>query len=292
MKKKHTKLLFICIFCFVLQTIQSQTSPVENVLLTQVIRANDTSGGGIDGNFIELKNTGTNRIDANNIIVALFKNVSSPLISVLPDATFTIPIALGPGDVVFIKKTTAGFNNHIGSYFSEDDITDFSNDNDVIIITSSNGINAWTDRVDTFTKMVKNTCYVRKDFIKKNNKSFIQDEWTAFVDNRLDPDKALSAGGPERLHDDPLIRDLKDNRFDTSNLRIGIHNLGSTKFATFANPPTFSNGYPDRTRLMVVDKNFISMDTKNLQARSVIVKNNSTLFLLRGSLVITALCCF
>jgi|GEM_PF-2152435 len=286
MKKKYSKLLLICIFCFVYKTIQSQTSPVENVLLTQVIRADNASGGTIKGNFIELKNTGVTTIGTNKIIVALFKNVSGPLVGILPDATFTIPNPLGPGDVVSIKNTTATINA-FGPVFSNNNVTNFGNDNDLIIITSSSGINAWANRVDTFTKMVKNTCYVRNDFVKKNNKLYIPNEWTAFVDDSLDPDIPLSAGGPERLHDDPLIKDLNNSRFQTSNLRVGVHRLGSTKYQTFGTPAGFDNGYPDRSRLLVVDKFYATFDLNNIHARSVIIKNNSVFFVLRGSLIVT-----
>jgi len=285
--KKKSKLLLLCLFCFAFQAIQSQTSPVENVLLTQVIRADDPDSGGVKGNFIEFKNAGTTRVNPNNIIVALYKNPSGSLMGVVPDATYTINYVLEPGEVVFIKNPTSTFNNHTGPFFNVGNVTDFGNDNDVIIITSSSGTNAWADRVDTFTKIVKNTCYVRKDFVMNNNRSFIPNEWTAFVDNRLTPDRRLSAGGPRRLYNDPLIRDLKDRRYDTSNLRVGIHNLGPTETAVFGFPPTYSNGYPDRSRLMIVSMSYFSLDSKNLEARSVVVKNNSILNVISGSLIVT-----
>ena len=129
--------------------------------------------------------------------------------------------------------------------------------------------------VDVVSGITNNTSYVRNDEILTYNNTYTSSEWTAFVNDNLDPYRDLVAGGPERHPHDPLLSEI-ENANVTSNMRIGVHNVNPTNRTS----NNWDNGFPDRTRRVIIQENFNT--SSKLSARQLTVNNNSISTILSG----------
>ncbi|NIJ44601.1 hypothetical protein FHR24_001040 [Wenyingzhuangia heitensis] len=247
----------------------------ESAMITQVYHNSTTE------RWIEITNNSINKISSNTIIVALYKNTSGNQTGIAPAATYTVNRALNTGQSVIIKSSNSVLGNINETPITNNDITDFNNGNDILIITSETGTIAWENRFDVISGMLDNTSYVRNDNIATYNSTYTASEWTKFVDDALNPYQVLATGGPQR-HPNAPIRSEIDNANATSNIRLGVHNFGSTSRTGNA----WSNGFPDKSRTVTINENY-EYSSSNFTAKTLTVETGNKLTIDNNALIIT-----
>lgn len=251
------------------------TSLFENCKITQVYQ--NTKGE----KWIEVTNTGVSSIPTNTIILALYKDTSGDQTGVLPTATYKINKTLAAGESAIIKGSGSSLSNYNGVPLVDVDVTEFSGADDILIITDVTGTTAWVNRFDVIFGIEDDTSYVRNDEVLTYNTTYTPSEWTAFVNNNLDPYRDLANGGPERHPNAPLLSEVNNADAD-SNARIGIHNVGATSFTS----GSWNNGPPDRSRYVIIDENY-EENSNGLKARKLSVTGDNKLTLSNQALIVT-----
>ncbi len=232
-------------------------------LITQILQTSTDR-------VIEISNIHpTNSILANSIKLSLYNNTTGPQTDVIPDVTYTIPSGLAPGATILITNTGSSYSGLVN-----DNITNFSDANDILLLTHPkgfvNGSTSWNNRYETAFNINNTTSYVRTDQITSTNKDFETTEWVAFVDDNLDAYRDLGSGGPERHPHSPLISEITNANAE-SNLRIGVHRTNPTNRTSGG----WNNGFPDRTRRVVIAENF---ETSNkLSAKELTINSGNKL---------------
>ncbi|WP_159950943.1 MBG domain-containing protein [Polaribacter septentrionalilitoris] len=242
-------------------------------LITQILQTSTDR-------VIEISNIHpTNSILANSIKLSLYNNTTGPQTDVIPDVTYTIPSGLAPGATILITNTGSSYSGLVN-----DNITNFSDANDILLLTHPkgfvNGSTSWNNRYETAFNINNTTSYVRTDQITSTNKDFETTEWVAFVDDNLDAYRDLGSGGPERHPHSPLISEITNANAE-SNLRIGVHRTNPTNRTSGG----WNNGFPDRTRRVVIAENF---ETSNkLSAKELTINSGNKLTINNNLLVVT-----
>ncbi|WP_139957635.1 GEVED domain-containing protein [Flavicella sediminum] len=213
------------------------TSLYEAALFTQVYHY-DTSE-----RWIEITNTGTATIPTNTFIVALFKNKSGDQTGVSPTSTYLVNTALSAGQSVLLNSSNSILSNHLETPITDNNITDFDDANDILIITSETGTTAWENRFDVLSNISNNSSAVRSDEVLSYNNTYTASEWISFVDDDLVP-------YTERHPHAAVISEV-DNANSSANIRLGVHNLNETTRTSNA----WDNGYPDKSRSVVINQN-------------------------------------
>ncbi|QNM86738.1 choice-of-anchor J domain-containing protein [Polaribacter pectinis] len=237
--------------------------PSGTPLITQI---HQTSSNKI----IEITNIHpTNSILANSIKFSLFKNKTGDQTNITPDEIYTIPTDLNPGETILVSNTN---------------IIDIADSNDILLLTHPNGIatgiTAWKNRYDTTSNINNNTSYVRSDEISSTNKNFTTTEWIAFVDDALDPYRDAGSGGPERHPHDPLLSEITNANAE-SNMLLGKHRINPTN----RSGGSWSNGFPDRTRRVVIAENYSS--SQKLSAKKLTINSGNKLTITDNLLVVS-----
>ena len=236
------------------------------------------------GRVIEITNlSSTLSVPANKIVIGMFANKSGDQTKVIPDQTYTVSSALNSGQSAIISTgSLSGITlNSTAVQETTTSVTNFSDGDDMLILSISTDANSWANRKDVSESFANNTCYVRSDEITTGSTSFTGTNWIAFVDDSLDPHRAATSGGPERHPHDPLLSEIS-NPNSESNIQLGLHRAGITSRISDA----WSNGYPDRSRRVSIDEDYNHMSS-SLSARTLTVNNGSKLGVTNQALVVT-----
>ena len=221
----------------------------------------------------------TNTILGNSIKLSIFTDKSGDQTDIIPDAVYTVTSDLAAGASILITNSGSSYTGEVNAA-----ITNFSGANDIILLTHPNGISSGTtsykNRYEITYNINNTTSYVRTDEILSTNKDFTSTEWVAFVDDNLNPYRDLVSGGPQRHPHDPLISEINAANIE-SNLRIGVHRSGTTN--RIGN--TWNNGFPDRTRRVIIDENFET--SSKLSARQLTISAGNKLTINNNLLVVS-----
>ncbi|WP_158839074.1 PA14 domain-containing protein [Polaribacter sp. L3A8] len=250
-------------------------------MITQVYQSN------LD-NWIEITNIhSTNNIAANSIKVQLYNSKSGDQTGVSPNSTYTVNAVLTPGQSVLLGNLNNAITNINSSALRLDDtnITNFANADDIITLSSSNDANSYIHRYDIIEAFTDNTSYVRIDEIELPNITYTTNEWVAFIDNNIDAYQAGYGGdisSTKRHPQDPLISEIEDSNTQANTL-LGLHQIEKT--TTNANN-TWDNGYPDRSRYVVIDEDYNHTGSR-FSARKLDVNTFKELRITDNVLVVT-----
>ncbi len=231
--------------------------------------------------IIEITNIhATNTIQANTVKLSLYSNKTGAQTDVIPNTTFTITSALAPGESILITNTGSSFPGIVNA-----SLTSFEDANDILLLahpkSDISGQKDWKNRYDTNTTFNNNTSYIRTDEVTNVSKDFDSNQWVAYVDDALDPYNDLAVGGPERHPHDPLISEIATANSE-SNIKFGKHRFNPT----IRTGNSWSNGYPDRTRRVVISENF-EVSSERLKARKLTIDTNSKLTISNNLLIVT-----
>ncbi|WP_165733994.1 tandem-95 repeat protein [Polaribacter sp. 20A6] len=246
-----------------------------------------------DERWIEITNIGTTEIPANTINVQLFQNKTITELVTIPNInipSLKIGMPLAAGESVLIKNSGTTSLKNIGtsniivneSLTALDDVV-----NDVIILSSTTGITSWLNRYDVVSNIANKTSVVRIDERLTPNKDYNEEEWVVFVNDiiddvdYLDPYALLGSGGPERHPHDPLISEILNANQDANTL-LGLHRINITT----TDDGNWDNGFPDRSRFVVVDENYSHIGSR-LSARKLTVNASQKLAVTGNLLVVT-----
>ncbi|MEO9571706.1 MAG: GEVED domain-containing protein [Polaribacter sp.] len=243
----------------------------ESALISQVYNYNNVD------NWIEITNTNsTETIPANKIALALYKDKSGDQSNVTPDATYLVNSIINPQESILIKKPSSTITNVTGLEIENSAITDFNDNNDILIITKKTDATAWENRFDVVTNINNNSSLVRSDQVTIYNSSYTNTEWIEFVDDNL----STTTNPPERHPHAPLISEVI-NANATSNVKLGIHKINNTVIAN----DVWSNGYPDRSRNVLINQDLSFSD--KLSAKNLEVSSAFKLAIYNNLLVVT-----
>ena len=221
----------------------------------------------------------TNPILANTIRLALFNDTSGDQTGINPDVITSVTSALAPNSSILIINSGSTYSGIVNTQ-----ITNFSDSNDILLLTHPGSIsqtNSWKNRYETTFEIENNTSYVRTDEINNPETNFNINQWIRFVDENLDPDRSLENGGPERHPHAPLTSEIGSNANPESNTFFGLHRTGPTTMVS----GDWNNGFPDRSRRVIISQDFITDD--NINARALTIENGSKLTMNNSLLVVS-----
>ncbi|MDB2385268.1 Ig-like domain-containing protein [Polaribacter sp.] len=251
--------------------IEIDNSDFENAMITQAYH------NGTTDRFIEITNiNAVSTIVTDKLYLALYKDASGDQTNVLPTATLLINSSINAGESVLIKNASSTITNISGIIIDNAAITDFDGANDIIIITKEIGSTAWENRFDVVSNIPNNTSLVRSDEIEIYNKDYTASEWILFIDDDL----STTTNPPERHPHAPLISEIATANSD-ANIKLGVHKIDKTIRISNA----WSNGYPDRSRRVLVNEE-VSL-SERLSARKLEVADGANLVINNQLLVVT-----
>ena len=247
-------------------------------MITQVYQFNDER-------WIEITNISTtSSIPANQINVQMYINKTGGQTGISPDATFTIPVVLDAGQSFLFTKATNTITNINSSAWIigfEQFTGSIEGANDIITLSNTNDNTSWENRYDVIHTIKDKTSCVRIDEALAPNPNYTSDEWVVFIDDALNPYQLLGNGGVERHPHDPLISEIINSN-SKANTRLGLHRVNITTRTGNA----WNNGYPDRSRFVVVNEDYNHVSNR-LSARKLTINNNSKLAISNNLLVVT-----
>jgi len=242
-------------------------------LLTQILQTSSDK-------VIEITNIHpTNTILANSIKLSLYIDKDGDQTGIVPDIIYTVNSDLNPGETILITNSGSSYTGLV-----DNSITNFSDANDILLLTHPdgliNGTTSWKNRYETTFNIENNISYVRTDVVSNPNEIFTTSEWVIFVDDNLDPYRDLDSGGPERHPHAPLISEITNANI-TSNMRVGVHRLNPTN----RTGGSWNNGFPDRTRSVVIAEDFET--STQLNAKELTINSGNKLTINNNLLVVT-----
>ncbi|MGH1387659.1 lectin-like domain-containing protein [Kordia sp.] len=248
----------------------------KNLIISQVYHNGSNK-------VIEVTNISTSSITGGTTSIALYANMSGDQTGVLPTGVYTLVGDLNPNQSVLIETTGLSGVTINNSPIREvnDDVTAFDGGNDIIILTNSTDNTAWANRIDAVENISNISSLIRNDDVVEGNKTYNEIQWTAFVDDNLDPYRGAGSGGAERHPHDPLISEVNTSVSD-KNQGLGYHRTGTTVRSSSA----WSNGLPDRSRRVSVDEDY-EITSDNLSAKALTINNNSKLSITDNLIVVT-----
>lgn len=221
----------------------------------------------------------TNSILSSTIELSLFRNKTGAQTNIAPNNFFTIPNELAPGESILINNNTSAF---AGTKYNP--ITALIGANDILVLSHPksivSGINDWDNRYESAINLESDKIYVRNDEVTSTNSDFTESEWVVYVNEDLDPYRDVDLGGPERHPHAPLINEI-DTANPESNLKLGVHRTSPTLRIGNA----WSNGYPDRSRRVIIDEDFAS--TSILKAKELTINSGNKLTITNNLLVVS-----
>lgn len=251
------------------------TTPFEAAMITQVYHTE------LGERWIEITNKSETTIPTNTLILALFEDTSGDQTGVSPTDIYTVNTPLAAGASTLIKSSSSSINVSPITPLDNNAITVFDGGDDIIAIVSETGTIAWENRFDVVSNITDNTSFVRNDDVSNYNTTYTASEWTAFVNDNLNPYRDLDNGGPERHPNAPLLSEVTFAGA-TLNARLGVHNFGATTLSS----STWNNGTPDRSREVIISQNY--EETSNpIKARKLSVTNSNKLTLTNQLLVVS-----
>ena len=220
-------------------------------------------------------------ITGGNINVQLYSDVTrSDQSDVTPTATYTITTTLAAGQSALINHSDNVITHINGSSINEnnDALTIFNGGNDIITLSTSTDNTSWDNRYDVVKSIADNTSIVRIDETSTTNTEYTENEWVVFVDDAL----STIFNDFKRHPHAPLISEITSSN-TTANTYLGLHNIGAT---TTASSSTWDNGFPDRSRYVIIDQNY-KQQTNRLSARKLEVQGSNILSIDSQLLVVT-----
>ncbi|WP_347174421.1 GEVED domain-containing protein [Polaribacter uvawellassae] len=238
-------------------------SSFESALITQTYHSASTE------RWIEITNINTSKtIPTNTVVLALYKNKSGDQTGISPTSTFVINTTLTQGETVLIKSNSSTFSNIIGTVITNNDITDFDEENDILIVTKTTGTDAWENRFDVVSNIKSNASMVRTDKVITYNKNFNSAEWINFVDDNL----STTTNPPERHPHAPLLSEIT-NADNNANIKLGVHHTNSITRES----GTWNNGFPDRSRKVLINENLTTTSAINAYKLTITGANKLTI---------------
>ncbi|WP_159951932.1 T9SS type A sorting domain-containing protein [Polaribacter septentrionalilitoris] len=234
--------------------------------------------------WIEITNISTTEtVNPNLIKVQLYKDKTGDQSGILPDVFYTVTSSLAPGRSVLFRNSANAITNINSNAIVVDnnDLTDIAGADDIITLSSQSNSTSYDFRYDEITSVTDNTSFVRIDETLTANKNYTPSEWVVFIDDDLDPYRLLGAGGAERHPHDPLISEITGSNTNANTL-LGLHRIDITTRTGSA----WSNGYPDRSRFVVIDEDY-NHTSARLSARKLTVNATRKLGVTDNLLVVT-----
>ena len=238
-----------------------------------------SSGG---NRVIELVNISATIV--SEVTIAVYRDVTGDLTGVEPSNYTTLSgETITPFQSVLFETTgfTGANINNAPRRSVNDMVTNFAGGDDVIILTTTTDGTAWANRYDVVENFSDNTSYVRNDDQLTTKLTFDASDWTAFVDDSLDPYRDAVSGGPERHPHDPLLSEVQGSVPD-KNQGLGYHRTGSTGITGGA----WGNGEPDRSRRVAILEDY-NHTGSNLSARQLSIQGNSQLAITDNAIIVT-----
>ncbi|WP_139956875.1 T9SS type A sorting domain-containing protein [Flavicella sediminum] len=195
---------------------------------------------------------------------------------------------IGAGNSILFAASSGSITAQIKSGVSTVNnagVTAFDNSNDIITVSRSGKANhtiAWDSRIDVIQNLANNTSFVRIDETLMPNTDYTASEWVAFINDDLDPYRVLNLGGPERHPHDPLLSEITSGVNTEANALLGLHRFGTTTRTS----NNWNNGYPDRSRFVIIDENY-NHSSEKLSARKLKIASNSIFSVSDHLLVVT-----
>ncbi|WP_405608882.1 T9SS type A sorting domain-containing protein [Polaribacter sp. Asnod1-A03] len=238
-----------------------------------------------DERWIEVTNISkTNTIGANLINIQLYNSKTGDQTGVMPDVTYTVESELGVGQSVIIGNGTNNITNINSGAVSVTNLalTNIEGANDIITLSRTTDATSYEYRYDVIESFSDNTSYVRIDETLEPNITYTDSEWVVFVDDALNPYRTLENGSPERHPHDPLISEIVSSNSE-ANSQLGLHRIDIT---TRESGNVWSNGFPDRSRFVVIDNDY-SHTGSRFSARKLTVNTDKKLAVTDSLLVVT-----
>ncbi|WP_158839077.1 T9SS type A sorting domain-containing protein [Polaribacter sp. L3A8] len=259
-----------------------------NAMITQVYQFGaDTDA--VKERWIEITNIGVTDIPANTIKVQLYKDKSGDQTGIAPDVSYTVGTILEAGNSVLFKQSTNSIilTGEIASdatSIENDALTDINGADDIITLSTAEGIYSWANRYDIVSSVTNNTSVVRIDETLTPNKNYDAIEWIVFIDDAIAPYQSGYGGDDtdtKRHPQDPLISEIK-NSDKQANTLLGLHRIRKT----IRESGDWSNGFPDRSRYVVIDE-YYNHTGSRISARKLDVNSAKELRVTDNLLVVT-----
>ncbi|WP_165731889.1 T9SS type A sorting domain-containing protein [Polaribacter sp. 20A6] len=241
--------------------------------------------------WIEITNIGLEDIPANTIKIQLYQNKTIAQVDALAIATPTEEVVVDSElkvgkSILFKNKTTSGITN-LGdaTIIKNSALTAIVGGDDIITLSSATGNYAWANKYDIISDITNKTSFVRIDEVTAPNKNYDSSEWVVFIDDAIETYQSgyLTADSNTKRHSqDPLISEIESSNTEANTL-LGLHRIKETTRNTDG---TWDNGYPDRSRYVIIDENYTHTETK-LSARKLKVDTNNKLIVTDQLLVVT-----
>ena len=153
------------------------------ILITQIYQSSAKK-------MIEVTNIGGVQIPGNTYSLNLFSNNSGDMTGILPSVSYTITSNLNANQSIVIENSIgSGFNNINSGAISiiDNNITNFGDANDILILSTSSDSSSWQNRIDVIHSIGDTTSMVLKD--EESNPVLVNDSdrWVMFIDDNLDP---------------------------------------------------------------------------------------------------------
>ena len=248
-------------------TLNNQPVLPPPILITQVYQSNTKK-------MIEVTNIGGGQIPEGTFSLNLFRDNSGDMTGLTPSASYTITSTLNAKQSIVIENSTGGDFSNINSgaiSITDDTITNFSDGNDIIILSTTSDNTSWTNRLDVIHSVNNITSMVLKDEESNPLAAHDSDRWSVFIDDNLDPYRDDTFGGAERHPHDPLMSEIL-SASQNSNIQLGYHRTGVTNITA----GVWNNGTPDRSRRVIINEDYLHNDG-SLSARQLTIDNNSKL---------------
>ena len=250
---------------------------VNTILITQVYQSAGKK-------MIEVTNIGAGQIPGGTFTLNLFSNNSGDMTGLTPSASYTITSTLNANQSIVIENNAGGGFSNINSgaiSITDDNITNFSDGNDILVLSTTSDNTSWTNRLDVIHSINNITSMVLKD--EESNPVAANDpnRWSVFIDDNLDPYRPDADGGAERHPHDPLMSEIL-SASENSNMQLGYHRTGET----FRIGGAWNNGTPDRSRRVVISEDYLH-NNSSLSARQLTVDSNSKLTIQDNLLVVS-----
>ncbi|WP_166387803.1 T9SS type A sorting domain-containing protein [Polaribacter sp. 11A2H] len=244
----------------------------SDVMITQIYQFGEER-------WIEITNIGSEDIPANTIKVQLYQNKTIAQVDALAIATPTEEVVVDSElkvgkSILFKNKTTSDITN-LGdaTIIKNSALTAIVGANDIITLSSATGNFAWANRYDIVSNITDNTSFVRIDEVTAPNKDYVSSEWVVFIDDAINTylsGYGAGNGNTKRHPEDPLISEITSSNKQANTL-LGLHRIKET---TTNAGGTWDNGFPDRSRYVIVDE-FYNHENNRLSARKLkVVKDN------------------
>ena len=253
---------------------------INTILITQVYQSAGKK-------MIEVTNIGAGQIPGGTYTLNLFSNNSGDMTGLTPSASYTITSTLNANQSIVIENNAGGGFSNINSgaiSITDDNITNFSDGNDILVLSSTSDTNTWTNRLDVIHSVNNITSMVLKDEESNPVAANDPDRWSVFIDDNLDPYRPGADGGAERHPHDPLMSEIL-NASENSNMQLGYHRSGETVRIAGA----WNNGIPDRSRRVIINEDYLHNDGSDLSARQLTIDNNSKLTIQDKLLIVSDL---